>query len=102
MYYRGDPKGLYVLVSIFWFIWIPVLWFYTDYKYFNSYSAGIDFRRQNLTSTDVRFRRLKSISALKGLIDNFYWYTNLFYLHETVDYWCFPSLEMLWLLNGDA
>ena len=25
------------------------------YKYFNSFSAGIDFRRQNLTSTDVRF-----------------------------------------------
>ena len=31
---------------------------------FFSYSAGIDFRRQNLTSTDVRFRRLKSIPAL--------------------------------------
>ena len=30
----------------------------------NSYSAGIDFRRQNLTSVDVRFRRLKSIPAL--------------------------------------
>ena len=26
-----------------------------DYKYFYSYSAGIDFSRQNLTSTDVRF-----------------------------------------------
>ena len=29
-----------------------------------SYSAGIDFSRQNLTSTDVRFWRLKSIAAL--------------------------------------
>ena len=28
---------------------------------FNLYSAGIDFRRQNLTSVDVRFLRLKSI-----------------------------------------
>ena len=28
---------------------------------------GIDFRRQNLTSTDVRFWRLKLIPALKGL-----------------------------------
>ena len=28
------------------------------------YSAGIDFSRQNLTSTDVRFWRLKSIPAL--------------------------------------
>ena len=38
-------------------------------KYFsvvrvNPYSAGIDFRRQNLTSVDVRFWRLKSIPAL--------------------------------------
>ena len=30
----------------------------------NPYSAGIDFSRQNLTSADVRFSRLKSISAL--------------------------------------
>ena len=40
---------------------------YGHYKYFYSYSAGIDFRRQNLTSVDVRFSRLKSIPALKGL-----------------------------------
>ena len=31
---------------------------------FNPYSAGIDFSRQNLTSVDVRFWRLKSIPAL--------------------------------------
>ena len=30
---------------------------------FNSYSAGIDFRRQNVTSVDVRFWRLKTIPA---------------------------------------
>ena len=30
---------------------------------FNPYSAGIDVRRQNLTSVDVRFWRLKSILA---------------------------------------
>ena len=29
--------------------------------------AGIDFRRQNLTSTDFRFWRPKSVPALKGL-----------------------------------
>ena len=34
---------------------------------FNSFSAGIDFRRQNLTSADVRFWRLNSFPALKGL-----------------------------------
>ena len=35
---------------------------------FYFFSAGIDFRRQNLTSTDVRFRRLQSIPALQGLL----------------------------------
>ena len=30
----------------------------------NPYSAGIDFSRENLTSVDVTFCRLKSISAL--------------------------------------
>ena len=34
---------------------------------FNSFSAGIVFRRHNLTSIDVRFWRLKTIPALKGL-----------------------------------
>ena len=47
-----------VLVSPFWFAWIPMICVCGHYKYFNSYSAGIDFRRQNLTSTDVRFWRL--------------------------------------------
>ena len=28
---------------------------FDHYKYVYSYSAGIDFTRQNLTSTDVRF-----------------------------------------------
>ena len=31
---------------------------------FNPYSAGIDFRRHNLTSANVRIWRLKSIPAL--------------------------------------
>ena len=31
-----------------------MLWAYGHYKYFNSYSAGIDFSHQNLRSTDVR------------------------------------------------
>ena len=39
-----------VLVSYVRFIWIPVLWVYGHYKYIYSYSAGIDFRRQILTS----------------------------------------------------
>ena len=35
-----------VLVSSFWFIWIPMLWVYDDYKYFNSFSAGTVFKRE--------------------------------------------------------
>ena len=37
---------------------------YDAWPTFNSYSVGIDFSRQNLTSVDVRFWRLKSIPAL--------------------------------------
>ena len=36
-----------VLVNSFQFIWKPMLWIYDHYKYFYSYSAGIDFRRQD-------------------------------------------------------
>ena len=36
-------------------------------RVFNPFSAGSDFRRQNLTSIDVRLWRLKSIPILKYL-----------------------------------
>ena len=64
-----------VLVSYFRFIWIPMLRVYGYYKYFHYFSTGIVFSRQNLTSTDVRFWRQKSIPAsiLTGsLYDNKY------------------------------
>ena len=57
-----------VLFSSFWFIWIPMLWVYGHYKYFNSFSAGIVFIRQNLTSVDVIFWRIKMVPALKGFM----------------------------------
>ena len=38
---------------------------YDHYKYFNSFSAGTIFIRQNLTFTDVR--RIKTVPAQKGL-----------------------------------
>ena len=41
-----------VLISSFCFIWIPMLWTYGNRKYFNYFSAGIDFRRHNMTSKD--------------------------------------------------
>ena len=52
-----------VLVTSIRFIWIHMLLVYGHF----SYSTGINFRHQNLTSTDVTFRRLKSVHALKGL-----------------------------------
>ena len=46
---------------------------YYGYSSINNISnAGIDFRRQNLTSIDVRFWRLRSVPALKGLDHNPY------------------------------
>ena len=41
------------LVSSFWFIWITTVCYvvYDHYKYFYSYSVGVDF---SLTSVDVR------------------------------------------------
>ena len=35
------------------------------YNYIYPYSAGINFRRQNVTSVDVRFWRLKQLKELK-------------------------------------
>ena len=71
--YRGDNETngfsyfeiiinvlILVLVS-FIFIWIPI-------KYFNYFSAGTVIARQNLTSVDVRFWRVKTVPAMKGLI----------------------------------
>ena len=52
-------------VSSFWFIWIPMLYIYI---LINSFSAGTVFRRHNLTSSDVRLWRLKTVPALIGLI----------------------------------
>ena len=42
---------------------------YGHYKYFNSVSAGIDFIRQNLTSTDARTYFIKMYQP-QCLIEN--------------------------------
>ena len=46
-------------------LYTHVIWVYCLLKYFNSFSAGIDFIRHNLTSLDVRFWRIKKVPALK-------------------------------------
>ena len=61
MEYKGFEFEIIVNVSVnsFRFIWIPLLWYYGHYKYFYSYSAGIDFRRQILTfKVDPRAARV--------------------------------------------
>ena len=70
------PKGCFqfeIIINAFvtcklGFICILILWVYGNYTYFNPFSAGTVFIRQNLTSTDVRFWCIKTVSVLKGLI----------------------------------
>ena len=61
-----------VLVSSFWFFWIPILWVYGQYKYFYYNSAGIDLRRQNVS--DVCIRQILAIRvylrAVSDKLDN--------------------------------
>ena len=49
-----------VLASASRFIWIPMLWVYDQYKYFNYFCF---FIRQNLTSTEFRFWRIKKLKG---------------------------------------
>ena len=53
-------------VGSFSFIWIPVLWVYSRYQYFYSYSAGIDSSRQILMyNVDIRAVRVKYQHVVK-------------------------------------
>ena len=78
-YEPWEPKGLFqfeiiinVLVGSSCFILIPMLCVYGLKKYFY-FSTGTVFIRQNLTSTDVRFWRIKTVPALKKLIPGIWW-----------------------------
>ena len=51
-----------IVVSSFCFIWIPMLWVHGHYKYFISFGAGNDFRRQSITSTLYR-RQILTINV---------------------------------------
>ena len=59
-----------VFVRSFCFIWIPMVRVYGHYEYFNYFSAGTVFIRQNLTSVDVRFWRINTAPSLKGSSTN--------------------------------
>ena len=53
------------------FIWIPVLFVYSHYNYFHSYSAEIDFRRLILTNkVDPRAVMVKPWIALQARWSN--------------------------------
>ena len=63
----------------------------------NFFSAGIVFRRQKLTSTDVRFRRIKDghcVCSFHGVFDAFYLYI-LILQQDTAR---FPEVKA-WLYN---
>ena len=85
-----------VLVSSFQFISIPMLWVYVHYKYFNYFSAGIVFIhvRQNLTYKDVRFSRIETISALKGL-------TLMFFSTELASFDGFKKKQAKYSIKND-
>ena len=73
---HGDQRVVFkfeIIINVFVtyklsFICILILWVYGNYTYFNPFSAGTVFIHQNLTSTDVRFWCIKTVSVLKGLI----------------------------------
>ena len=92
---------IHVLVSPFRFLWIPMLWVY-GHTYFNSHSAGIVFLRQNLTSTDVRFWRIKTVPALKGLTSTrllLYWIITFWPLCKIIR---FSTFSIRFLLHEET
>ena len=67
-----------VLVSFFRFIWIPMLYVYGHYKYYYSYIAGNDFRRQNLTPTRQTWQTVWHLYNVKDVGPTLYkCYTNV-------------------------
>ena len=57
-----------------------MLWVYEHHKYFYFYSAGIDFRCQNLTSLNVRFW-----DFLKLFVDYFLFIDEKYFYKITID-----------------
>ena len=83
-----------VSVSSFRCVRIPMLWVNDHLKYLNlkylNFSAGTVFIRQNLTSTDVRFWRIKTVPALEVLEDT---HIILFFWTHINVYYCFDNTE---------
>ena len=72
---HGDQRVIrnnHLLVSSFRFVWIPMLRVYGHYNFFNSFNAGVVFRRQILTSKDgLRAERSKPANMRRwaGVVD---------------------------------
>ena len=83
------------LASSFRFIWIPMLWVYGHYKYFNSYSVGIDFvYRCQISMTKVYPRASSSARlAIPEVVDRPCW--------NRVEsaYWSGDSLKIFFLFD---
>ena len=85
-----------VLASPFRFIWIHMLWVYGHYKYFNFFSAGIDFRRRNLTSKVFPAARVNAIFN-----EEIMYYKTLSVMTEKASWFCVEgALVQCWYNVG--
>ena len=58
------------IVSSSWFIWVLMFWIYGHNKYFNSFSAGIVFIRQNQEMSDqINWTRIAKIYCGRHLVN---------------------------------
>ena len=59
-----------------------MLWVYVHYNYVYTFSAGIDFRRQHLTSTDVRSKiDPRNVKVSSPILPSAYQHSNPFMLN---------------------
>ena len=122
---HGNQRVFEIIInaSSFRFIWISMLQVCGDYKYFYSFSAGIDMIRQNLTSTDCRrqiltnkvdpralrakictaeFILLVSIfhsfeAGIADKISGFKWWKHLYSkTNKHLQYWIIGLLNLAW------
>ena len=78
-----------ILIHIF----IAPLYSYIRFYHIKPYTAGIDLRRQNLTSTDVRFWRRKSIVYNMNKNDRLW--ECLSYVHPPLAGWIYGAVITL-------
>ena len=72
-----------------------MLWVYGRFKYFYPYSVGIDFRRQNQTSTDdPRAVRVKTLNYTIEIVTHFMFLVTLTHNFEWLK---FTKIYTIWI-----